>query len=257
MSTPSDQIEAFAETVDQAARTAKAIPQFPADAFDVETAYQIQAASVARRIERHEFQTGIKMGFTSLAKMEQMGVNDMIWGRLTDDMMITEGGITDMSRYIHPRVEPEVAFLLGEDLAGDLSIPEAMAAVEAVAPALEVIDSRYENFKFSLADVIADNTSAAGYVLGNWMSPEVSLENLGIIMSINGRMRQCGSTSAILGSPYRSLVHAARLADLAGEPLEAGWIVLAGAATASEFMQPGDKIHAEFQNLSSVSFSIE
>ena len=257
MSTASDQIEAFAATVDEAARTSTAIPQFPADAFDVDTAYQIQAASVARRCERHEFQTGIKMGFTSLAKMQQMGVNDMIWGRLTDSMMIPEGGTADMSRFIHPRVEPEVAFLLCEDLAGDVSIPEAMAAVEAVAPALEVIDSRYENFKFSLADVIADNTSAAGYVLGNWSSPDISLENLGIVMSINGRMRQCGSSAAILGNPYRSLVHAARLADEAAEPLQAGWIVLAGAATASEFMQSGDTIRAEFQNLGNVSFSIE
>ena len=257
MTSSDNTIETYAETLDQAALTATPIPQFPAGAFDVETAYQIQTASVARRCERHEFQTGIKMGFTSLAKMQQMGVDDMIWGRLTDAMLITEGGVADMSRYIHPRVEPEVAFLLGEDLAGEVSIPEAMSTVEAVAPALEVIDSRYEDFKFSLEDVIADNTSAAGYVLGSWSPPEVSLENLGITMSINGRMGQCGATAAILGSPYRSLVHAARLADEAGQPLQAGWIVLAGAATAAEFMKPGDQVRAEFQNLGTVSFSIE
>jgi len=188
--------------------------------------------------------------------MQQMGVHDLIWGRLTDAMMIAEGDEVPMSRFIHPRVEPEVAFILGEDLCGAVSIPEAMACVEAIAPALEIIDSRYENFKFSLADVVADNASSSGYVIGPWCAPEEPIENLGIVMNINGRMRQCGSTAAILGNPWRSLLHASRLAEIAGEPLQAGWVVLAGAATAAEHMNPGDRIFAEFEHLGSVSFSI-
>ena len=90
------------------------------------------------------------MGFTSRAKMQQMGVHDLIWGRLTDAMMIAEGSDEAMARFIHPRVEPEIAFILGDDLSGKVSIPEAMSCVEAIAPALEIIDSRYEKFKFSL-----------------------------------------------------------------------------------------------------------
>jgi 2-oxo-3-hexenedioate decarboxylase len=247
----------FAKTLDDAAANAKSVSQFPADSFDVATAYDIQSTSIKRRVERGEARSGIKMGFTSRAKMQQMGVHDLIWGRLTEAMMIAEGGeVTWDGRFIHPRVEPEIAFLLGDDLCGNVSIPEAMASVEAVAPALEIIDSRYENFKFSLADVVADNASSNGYVIGKWSAPEESVENLGIVMSINGRMKQCGSTAGILGSPYRSLVHAARLAELAGEPLRAGWVVMAGAATAAEAMQRGDKVHAEFENLGSVSFSV-
>ena len=256
MSTTSTDIQPFAETVDEAARSATAISQFPENAFDVETAYRIQAASILRRLDRGELRSGIKMGFTSRAKMQQMGVHDLIWGRLTDAMMIAEGEEVPMSRFIHPGVEPEIAFILGDDVCGKLSIHDAMSRVEALAPALEIIDSRYENFKFSLADVDADNASSSGYVIGPWCAPEEPIRNLGIVMSINERFRQSGSTAAILGNPCRSLVHAARLAELAGEPLQAGWVVLAGAATAAEHLQAGDRIHAEFQNLGSVGFSV-
>ena len=86
---------------------------------------------------------------------------------------------------------------------------------------------------------MADNASSSGYVIGPWCAPEEPIDNLGMVMNINGRMRQCGSTAAILGNPYRSLIHAARLAEDTGEPLQAGWVVLASAATAAEHMQPG------------------
>ncbi|MDB4534820.1 fumarylacetoacetate hydrolase family protein [Vicingaceae bacterium] len=251
-----NQTEEFAKLVDEAARSVSPIDQFASNAFDVEAAYEIQASSIAMRLERGERRTGIKMGFTSLAKMQQMGVHDLIWGRLTDQMMIAEGGEAASGRFIHPRVEPEIAFLLGDELAGSVTIPEAMSAVDAIAPAMEIIDSRYQDFKFSLADVVADNASSSGYVIGNWVFPNQSFDNLGIVMSINGRPKQVGSTAAILGNPVRSLVHAARLAAGADEPLQPGWIVLAGAATAAEPIKPGDRIHAEFQNLGHVSFGI-
>jgi 2-oxo-3-hexenedioate decarboxylase len=249
-------VEQYARIVDDAAHHAQPISQFPEGAFDVETAYEIQAASIAKRVDRGEVRTGIKMGFTSKAKMQQMGVHDLIWGRLTDQMQIAEGDQVELNRFIHPRVEPEIAFILGDDLCGKVTIPEAMMAVEAIAPALEIIDSRYENFKFSLPDVVADNASSSGYVIGPWVAPEETIDNLGIVMSIRGKPRQMGSTAAILGNPVRSLVHAARLAELAGEPLQAGWVVMAGAATAAEFLSPGDSVTAEFQNLGSLAFSV-
>ncbi len=250
-------VDEVAAKVDEAARVAEPIEQFAADAFDLETAYQIQAASIERRVQRGQQRSGIKMGFTSRAKMEQMGVHDLIWGRLTDAMMIPEGGQVEwQGRFIHPRVEPEIAFILGDDLCGQVTIPEAMQCVEAIAPALEIIDSRYRDFKFSLADVIADNASSNGYVIGPWAAPEESIDNLGIVLNLNGTAKHYGSTSAILGNPYRSLVHAARLAELAGEPLQAGWVVLAGAATAASPMKAGDQVTAEFQNLGTVSFQV-
>jgi 2-oxo-3-hexenedioate decarboxylase len=176
----------------------------------------------------------VKLGFTSRAKMQQMGVADLIWGRLTDGMLIDEGGTLRLGDFIHPRVEPEIAFRLGKRIEGPASVAGLLECVDAVAPALEVIDSRYADFRFDLADVVADNCSSAGLVLGAWQPLPAGLDNLGVLLELDGRVVQTGSTAAILGNPLRALLHAARLAAAAGLVLEAGWVVMAGAATAAE-----------------------
>jgi 2-oxo-3-hexenedioate decarboxylase len=131
-----------------------------------------------------------------------------------------------------------------------------MLAVEAVAPAIEIIDSRYKNFKFSLADVIADNCSSSGFVLGAWQNLGANLSNLGMILEVNGRPVQIGSSAAILGHPARSLAAAARLSSEAGEPLQAGWIVMAGGATAAEALAPGNSVRNVVQELGFTGFSV-
>jgi len=161
------------------------------------------------------------------------------------------------ARFVHPRVEPELAFVLKKPLAGDVTLVEALAAVEAVAPALEIIDSRYQDFKFSLPDVIADNASSSGFVIGAWSDPQQDFGNLGLTMSIDGRVVQVGSTAAILGHPLRSLVAAARLSAAAGEPLQAGWVVMAGAATPAEWIKPGQSVSMEMERLGTVAFHVE
>lgn len=250
-------IVALAQSVDTAALNAKAIAQISEKTtITTEEGYAIQSASIARRLERGEKRIGVKMGFTSRAKMVQMGIEDMIWGRLTDGMIVEDGDTISMADYVHPRVEPEVAFLLGRPLVAPVTAAEAMAAVEAVAPAIEIIDSRYRNFKFSLADVVADNCSSSGIVVGAWQSADCDLTNLGMILEINGRPRQIGSSAAILGNPIRSLVSAARLSTAAGEPLQAGWIVMAGGATAAEAVGVGDYVRNTVQHLGAVGFSL-
>ena len=248
-------IETLARIVDEAARTAQAIPQF-GDSFDQEGAYRIQSASIARRLSRGERRIGMKMGFTSRAKMIQMGVHDMIWGRLTDGMLIEEGGTIDLARFVHPRVEPELAFLIGKKLAGKVSAFEAQAAIAAVAPAMEIIDSRYRDFKFSLPDVIADNASSSGLVIGAWKRQGVDFANLGMVMSFDGQPVQIGSSAAILGHPLRALVNAARLAAAHGEALEPGDIVLAGAATGAEALRPDLHVRLDVQYLGGAEFSV-
>ncbi|HMI20609.1 MAG TPA: fumarylacetoacetate hydrolase family protein [Sphingomonas sp.] len=245
----------IAARLDDAARYARATAQL-AEPLTIEQAYRVQAASLGRRYARGEQRVGIKMGFTSRAKMAQMGIDEMIWGRLTDAMLVEDGGIIRFDNYVHPRVEPEIAFLLKAPLGGSLSPPAALAAVEAVAPALEIIDSRYENFKFSLTDVVADNSSSSSFVIGPWASPTQDLSNLGMIMEIDGVARQIGSSAAILGNPIRSLVAAARLAAAAGEPLRAGDIVMAGGATAAEALAIGNRVRLEVQRLGRVEFSV-
>jgi len=251
-------IRGLAIVVDNAAREARAIPQLTAtNKLTLDDAYEIQRASIGLRVDRGEQRVGIKMGFTSRAKMVQMGVHDMIWGRLTDGMIVEDGGPIRMKRYVHPRVEPEIAFLLKAPLAGAVTPLQALAAVEAVAPAMEIIDSRYENFKFSHIDVVADNSSSSGFVTGPWHKPDIDFSNLGLAMSANGRPTQIGTTAAILGHPLRSLVAAARFAAQAGEPLQAGWIVMAGGATAAESLAAGNWIETEMQSLGRVAFMTE
>jgi len=226
----------FAAALDTAQRTATAINQFSStEEVGLDTAYATQHALIARRLARGERITGIKLGFTSQAKAQQMGVHDVIIGTLTDAMRLDDGAAFDRRSAIHPRIEPEVAYLLAADIDGsDIDRPLS-EVVAAVAPALEIIDSRYRDFRFSLADVVADNTSAAAYVIGPW-TPFVqagALDNKAVRLEVDGRISATGSTAAILGDPGRAVAAAARLASRHGFTLRSGTVLLAGAATAA------------------------
>jgi 2-oxo-3-hexenedioate decarboxylase len=132
----------------------------------------------------------------------------------------------------------------------------AMAAVAGIAPALEIIDSRYENFKFSLTDVVADNSSSSALVVGPWSDPRADFSNLGMLMEVDGMARQIGTTAGILGNPIYSLVAAARLVAARGETLEPGDIVMAGGATAAEALELGHYVRLQVERLGSVAFSV-
>lgn len=252
-------IQALARHVDQAAKTATAIDQITAsEALTIDEAYDIQAASIGEREKRGEKLVGVKMGFTSRAKMIQMGVDDMIWGRLTDGMIVEDGGEIDFDAYVHPRFEPEIAFRLKKPLSGLVTSAEACDAIDSVACAGEVIDSRYQNFKFSHIDVVADNSSSSGFVVGPWVKYDHApdLSNLAMTVSFNGRPVQVGSSAAILGHPLRSVMAAARLASERGFALEAGWVILAGAATAAQALIPGTYAEVEVSRLGRVGFHV-
>ncbi len=141
-------------------------------------------------------------------------------------------------------------------LSGNVTLTEVIAAVEAVAPALEIIDSRYNNFKFSLADVVADNCSSSGFTIGARQQAGVDLSNLGMVMEFDGKTVQIGSSAAILGNPYRSLAAAARVAGEAGKVLPAGSIVLAGASTAAQALTPGVHVKLHCEKLGVAEFSL-
>jgi 2-oxo-3-hexenedioate decarboxylase len=250
-------LDEIASALDRAACTATAIPQWSAAmALSVADAYAVQTRLIAAREARGHRQVGLKMGFTSRAKMRQMGVDQMIWGRLTDDMRVDDGAEIRIDRYVHPRIEPEVAFLMKAPLAGRVTGVEALAAVEAVAPAMEIIDSRYRNFRFDLADVVADNASSSGFVIGGWRPKDIPLGHLGVILEIDGRVRQIGSTADILGNPIRSLVAAAALAASIGQGLRPGDIVMAGAVTAAEPLSPGASVRAVVEQLGQVTIRV-
>lgn len=205
--------------------------------LDIDDAYAVQAALLARRVARGERTTGVKLGFTSKAKMAQMGVSEIIVGRLTDAMCVADGGEVELARFIHPKVEPEVAFRLARDVDTGAPGTDITACVDAVAPALEIIDSRYRDFRFTYEDVVADNTSAAGYAIGPWL-PVQDVPDLPVRLH-GGNREILGSTAAILDGPSHALRALFDMARRRRIPLRAGDVVLAGAATEAIPLTPG------------------
>ncbi|HTN63866.1 MAG TPA: fumarylacetoacetate hydrolase family protein [Devosia sp.] len=244
----------IAERLDDAARNATAIEQLP-EAIDNLQAYDAQRLSIARRLARGEKRVGIKLGLTSKAKMAQVGVNEMIWGRLTDGMLIDDGGVLDMSGFIHPRAEPEIAFLIGKPLSGRVTSLEAFSAIDGIASAIEIIDSRFRNFKFRVTDVIADNSSSSGFVVGPWNPPATDVGNLGMALEFDGKPVAIGSSAAILGHPLRALVAAVELLSRYGEGLLPGDILLSGASTAAEPLKPNTRVRVRVEGLAGCGFT--
>jgi 2-oxo-3-hexenedioate decarboxylase len=185
-----------------------------------------------------------------------MGLSTMIFGRLTDGMMVEDGGSRAHASFIHPRVEPEIAFCLKRRLVGKVTLTEAAAATDWLAPAVEIIDSRYRDFKFSLADVVADNSSSSGFAIGVAALPTLDIANLGMVLSVDGAPREIGSSAAILGNPWRSLVAAAAFAAQYDFELMPGDIVMAGGATAAVAVGAGARISLETQSLARVQFTL-
>jgi len=248
----------LAERLDNAAHQVSPTAQLasPAD-LSLTDAYLVQSISVNRRIyDRGERLTGVKMGFTSKAKMEQMGVHDLIWGRLTDGMFYKSGAKLKKSDFIHPRAEPEIAFRISKAIDKEIPMDSLRDYVDGVAIALEIIDSRYKDFKFSLGEVVADNCSSAAYSLGEWHSLDTTVEDILMSMVSDDVIVTNGNSSAILGNPWNSLAAATRLAADNNQVLQAGMVILAGAATAAVHIKAGETISAHADGLGSVYLDI-
>uniref|UniRef100_UPI00325FA3A0 4-oxalocrotonate decarboxylase n=2 Tax=Comamonadaceae TaxID=80864 RepID=UPI00325FA3A0 len=169
MALSKDSIARLAEHLEtcqlQARDTPKITDEHPD--MDWDDAYAIQTAILARKLARGARVVGLKAGLTSHAKMKQMGVTDPVFGFLVDCFSVPDGGTVKTSELIHPKVEPEIAFVLKHALKGPgCHIGAVLAATDFVMPGIEVIDSRYRDFKFDLKSVVADNTSAARFVVG-------------------------------------------------------------------------------------------
>jgi 2-oxo-3-hexenedioate decarboxylase len=226
--------------------------------FGLDDAYAIQAAGVAIRERQGDPAVGLKLGFTSKEKAAQMGVDDVIIGVLTKSTDLKGVEEVDLDELLHPRIEPEVAFLLSPHAHElDLSDPgvNLLDHVTHVAAAVEVIDSRYRDFKFSLEDVVADNTSAARFRVGEWKDFEslrTTIDDRSVLLTAGGVTLQTGSTHAILGNPLEALPTVQRLAARFGHALPRSAVVLAGAATAAVPMERGVGYRADVEGIGSV-----
>lgn len=223
----------------------------------IEEAYVIQHELIQQKIEEGNKIIGPKMGITSEAKMRQMKVDDPIYGYVFDYMVVGDGDSISMSNYIHPKVEPEIGFILAEDLEGpNVTLDDVLQVTEFIFPAIEIIDSRYTNFDFTLPDVIADNTSAAGAVFGTCLKKPESLELdvVGVTLSINGEIRSLGAGAAVLNHPANSVARLAHMLSKKGEKVKAGQPILTGGITSAIPISPGDYVSAKYGGLGEVSF---
>jgi 2-oxo-3-hexenedioate decarboxylase len=224
--------------------------------MDWEDAYAVQDRILQRKRARGAHLVGLKCGLTSHAKMKQMGVEEPVFGFLVDEFAVAEGAAIECKALIHPKVEPEIAFVLKRELRGPgCHVGAVLAATDFVLPGIEVIDSRYRDFKFDLKSVIADNTSAARFVVGGSARPAavVDLRTCGVVLEKNGQPVALGAGAAVLGHPAAAVAALANHLGRRGQTIPAGSLVLSGGVTEAVAVAPGDHVALRVQGLGSVS----
>ena len=224
--------------------------------MDFDDAYAIQDRILAAKLKGGARVAGYKAGLTSHAKMKQMGVSDPVFGFLVDEFTVADGGEVKVSELIHPKVEPEIAFVTRTELRGPgCNIASVLAASDIVLPGIEVIDSRYRDFKFDVNSVIADNTSAVRFVVGGHAvdARSVDLRTTGIVLEKNGVPVALGAGAAVLGHPAAAVAMLVNHLGRRGKSLPAGSLVLSGGATEAVSVQAGDHVRLRVQGMGSVS----
>lgn len=223
--------------------------------LDLATAYEIQDEILRRRIARGEHLVGVKLGLTSRAKQARMNISSPLLARLTDAMVLPTDAPVPQERLIHPRVEPEIVFIMKDRLAGPgTTAAQALAAVGGVCAGAEVIDSRFRDFRFTLPDVVADNASASAFAVGAITVPPERLDLLleAVLVEVDGEIVDSATGAAVQGNPAEALALAANELALRGLAIEAGWLVFTGGMTDAVFAPPGARMAFHFSTLGSI-----
>jgi 2-oxo-3-hexenedioate decarboxylase len=224
------------------------------DGFDLAAGYEVQ------RLLRREAGplAGWKLGVTSRAKQAQVGVHEPIRGFLAAEDGLDLGEPLVTGRHIQPRCEPEIVFIMGADLAGPAVTSSAvLAATASVAVGIEVLDSRYTNYKFTMPDVVADNTSAGRYVVGSAVPAGLDLRLIGVLLEHNGEVVATAAGAAALGHPAAAVAWLVRSLAAENEGLRAGDIVLSGGLTAAVPVKAGDVVTVSADRLGSVELACQ
>ncbi len=249
-----DQLAEHLETCELEARDTPKITDAHPD-MDWDDAYAIQDRIRDRKVARGARIIGYKAGLTSHAKMKQMGVESPVFGFLADYFSVPEGSTVNVSDLIHPKVEPEIAFVMKRTLKGPgCTIADVLAATDFVLPGIEVIDSRYRDFKFDLKSVVADNTSASRFVVGGQaLRPEsLDLRTVGIVLEKNGVPTAMGAGAAVLGHPASAIAMLANHLGKRGEEIPAGALILSGGITEAVTVAAGDNVSLRVQGMGSI-----
>jgi 2-keto-4-pentenoate hydratase len=252
-----------ADISELAARLAKAVADRTAIAplsddepgLDAEAGYAIQALGR----DQAGLLAGWKLGVTSRAKQAQVGIHEPVRGFLASASALDLGEPLVTGELIQPRTEPEIVFLMGRDLYGPaVTAADVLAATAGVAPGIEVLDSRFRDYRFTMPDVIADNTSAGRFVVGAPVSPEgIDLRLVGVVLEHNGQVAATAAGAAALGHPAAAVAWLVRALAAAGEGgLRAGQVVLSGGLTAAVPVRPGDVVVASIDRLGSIELAV-
>jgi len=253
-----DTITEAASRLYEAERTQTAIPPlvetYPG--LSADDAYRIQRILVDRKLREGAHVVGHKIGLTSVAMQQLLGVDQPDFGHILDTMMVMDGDAVRRDTLIFPRVEAEIAFCLRADLRGPgVTAPRVLAATEFVFPALEIVDSRVADWKITLADTIADNASSCRMVAGGRFIPveDLDLRLLGMVFEKNGEIVNSAAGAAVLGNPAHAVAWLANKLAEFDVTLQAGELILPGALSAAVTVQAGDAVRATFDRLGPVS----
>jgi len=227
---------------------------------DQDAAYAVQARNAEARLAAGARQTGCKIGLTSRAVQQQLGVDQPDYGLLFDDMEVVDGDAVAAGRLIQPRVEAEVAFVMRRTITSPrVGLAETISAIDYALPAIEIVDSRIADWRIGIVDTIADNASAGLFTLG--AAPkrigDFDLRHCGMVLELNGEPTAFGAGAACLGSPINALLWLARRMAALERPLREGDVVLSGALGPMAPVRPGDRVEARINGLGRVSVVFE
>lgn len=229
------------------------------EGLDVDDAYSIQLINLNKKLEAGAKVTGKKIGLTSLAMQESIGVDTPDFGILYDTMEIKDG-VVKMTDILQPRVEGELAFILKEDLKDNATVEDVYAATDYVVPALEIVGTRIKDWKLTIVDTVADNASCGMYLLPEGLRidhEEVDLKEIEMSLYKNGELINSGKGSAILGDPAKAVLWLANSLGEYGVTLNKGDIILAGALTAAIPAESGDEFLCDYGKYGKVGVKFE
>lgn len=223
--------------------------------LDIQSAYGIQDRLLQLRTNAGELLVGAKVGLVSRAVQSQLGVTEPVHGWLTDAMVVDDGAQLDIGHFLQPRVEPEITFILDRDLDDpDTTTAAVLAATAAVLPALEVLDCHFADYRVRPADIIAENSLAARFVLGPTPVEigALDLRTLGCVFEMNDELVATATGAEVLGDPAAAVACLVRQLAARGRGIESGMVVLSGGLTRSVRVRAGDAVTAHFDHLGSV-----
>lgn len=224
--------------------------------LSIEQAYRIQQRLLARRVEQGERIIGKKIGVTSQAVMDMLGVGQPDFGQLTDRMVVSQGASVPMATLIQPKAEGEIAFVLKHDLAGPgITVADVLRATEGVMACFEIVDSRIRDWKIKIQDTVADNASCGVFVLGDRLVDprQLDLYTTGMVLEKNGRVVGTGAGAATMGSPAIAVAWLANTLGQLGMGLKAGEVILSGALSAMVPVVAGDNLRVSIAGIGSCS----